>query len=98
MHVSNTHQHTGNSNALHKHSYSVLGACPSLFIFQSLLPSGRYNEVVEYTWTQPGFSPATGHFTQVVWRGSSMLGCAAQVCLNNITGTNFPRGTLVICR
>ena len=35
-----------------------------------------YNEVAQYSYGNPGFSHATGHFTQMVWIGSTSLGCA----------------------
>ena len=36
----------------------------------------RYNEVCDpgYDFTSPSFSGGTGHFTQVVWKGSTVLG------------------------
>lgn len=34
-----------------------------------------YSEIKSYNYNNPGFSMATGHFTQVVWAGSSELGC-----------------------
>ncbi len=34
-----------------------------------------YNEIKQYNFARPGFSGATGHFTQVVWKGSTELGC-----------------------
>ena len=36
----------------------------------------RYNEVCSpgYDFTSPSFSGGTGHFTQVVWKGSTVLG------------------------
>lgn len=34
-----------------------------------------YNEVSSYNYNKPGFSGATGHFTQVVWAASEELGC-----------------------
>ena len=34
-----------------------------------------YDEVKDYDYSSPGFSKATGHFTQVVWRASTGLGC-----------------------
>ena len=33
-----------------------------------------YNEKSKYNYNKPGFSAATGHFTQVVWKGSNQLG------------------------
>ena len=38
--------------------------------------SSRYNEVCEpgYDFASGGFSKGTGHFTQVVWKGSTELG------------------------
>jgi uncharacterized protein YkwD len=39
-----------------------------------------YGETVAYDFGAGGFSMRTGHFTQVVWRGSRGLGCAAASC------------------
>ncbi|KAK6532163.1 hypothetical protein TWF694_003323 [Orbilia ellipsospora] len=39
-----------------------------------------YNEGSLYNFSKPGFSEATGHFTQVVWRGTKQLGCAWVKC------------------
>jgi uncharacterized protein YkwD len=36
-----------------------------------------YAEIKKYNFKRPGFSGATGHFTQVVWKGSTSLGCGA---------------------
>ena len=44
-----------------------------------------YNEVGQYKFSAPSFSTATGHFTQMVWRGSREVGCASAVC----GGQNF---------
>lgn len=35
-----------------------------------------YNEVSKYNFNRPGFSSETGHFTQVVWKGTKQIGCA----------------------
>jgi glioma pathogenesis-related protein 2 len=34
-----------------------------------------YDEVKDYNYNKPVFSMNTGHFTQVVWKGSGELGC-----------------------
>jgi uncharacterized protein YkwD len=39
-----------------------------------------YSEVEAYDFAKPGFSLATSHFTQVVWRGSTKLGCGVTQC------------------
>lgn len=39
-----------------------------------------YRERDGYDFARGGFSMRTGHFTQVVWRGSQQLGCASATC------------------
>jgi|307.fasta_scaffold360476_1 hypothetical protein len=48
-----------------------------------------YNEIRQYNFSAPGFSSATGHFTQMVWRSSTQLGCAMANCSGE---------TLWVCR
>ena len=39
-----------------------------------------YDEIKGYSFKQPGFSMQTGHFTQVVWRGTTSVGCGKSQC------------------
>jgi len=39
-----------------------------------------YDEVKMYNYNQPGFTGATGHFTQVVWKSTKQVGCAKKFC------------------
>jgi uncharacterized protein YkwD len=39
-----------------------------------------YDEIKEYSFDRGGFSMNTGHFTQVVWRDTSEVGCAKATC------------------
>jgi hypothetical protein len=37
-------------------------------------------EEAQYNYANPGFSEATGHFTQQVWVGTSTIGCGVASC------------------
>jgi uncharacterized protein YkwD len=39
-----------------------------------------YDEVSAYKFPDGGFSMQTGHFTQVVWRGTQQVGCGRSQC------------------
>jgi len=34
-----------------------------------------YEGIKDYCWNNPGYDFKTGHFTQVVWRSTTRLGC-----------------------
>ena len=39
-----------------------------------------YDEMRRYNFGAPGFQKGTGHFTQIVWRGTREVGCAVANC------------------
>lgn len=49
-----------------------------------------YDEFKDYNYAQGDFSEATGHFTQLVWKGSQQVGCAQKDC-------GPSRGSYVVC-
>ena len=46
------------------------------------------DERTKYSWANPGFSMATGHFTQVVWKATTDVGCGWARCVF---------GTFLVC-
>lgn len=37
-------------------------------------------EVKEYNYSDPSFSEETGHFTQLVWKDTTTVGCDSRLC------------------
>lgn len=56
-----------------------------------------YNEVKQYNYASPRFSSATGHFTQVVWKNSTQLGCGASRGVKTMNGRKF-NAFYVVCQ
>ncbi|GAA5973097.1 hypothetical protein JCM8115_002582, partial [Rhodotorula mucilaginosa] len=38
------------------------------------------SEASLYNYTNPGYNDTTGHFTQMVWKGTTQIGCAEKYC------------------
>jgi uncharacterized protein YkwD len=54
-----------------------------------------YDEIKDYNFSRPGFSSGTGHFTQVVWRGSTEVGFGIARSGNGsfyVVGNYYPAG------
>lgn len=57
-----------------------------------------YNEVSLYDFAKAQYSDATGHFTQMVWKGSKRLGCAIQECTASEMGLGTQgKAQYVVC-
>ncbi|KAH3679300.1 hypothetical protein WICMUC_001124 [Wickerhamomyces mucosus] len=39
-----------------------------------------YDEISFYNYSNPGFTEETGHFTQVIWQNTTMIGCGYKDC------------------
>ncbi|GAA5864432.1 hypothetical protein JCM1840_000493 [Sporobolomyces johnsonii] len=54
------------------------------------------DEEAMYDYSKPtGFSEATGHFTQVVWKATTDVGCFFQTCLGLFTAGQY--GVYLVC-
>ncbi|KAI2620472.1 PR-1-like protein [Hypoxylon sp. NC1633] len=56
-------------------------------------------EASEYDYNSPGFGEDTGHFTQLVWRDTTDVGCGAVLCPGNggwyLACEYWPRGNVI---
>ncbi|KAF8426619.1 CAP domain-containing protein [Tirmania nivea] len=52
-----------------------------------------FDEWQDYPFDKPDFYSGTGHFTQVVWKAATKIGCAQKVC----NGANGTPGTYYSC-
>lgn len=53
------------------------------------------SERKQHNFNSPGFSPATGHFTQVVWKKTTDVGCGWKLCHG---GPRKANGYYVVCK
>ena len=51
-----------------------LFACYGMRITGKMMTDDWYNEVKQYDFNNPGYISGTGHFTQIVWKGSKQVG------------------------
>ena len=48
--------------------------CSGMLINGADMTTSWYDEISDYRFNNPGFQSGTGHFTQVVWKGSKQVG------------------------
>jgi pathogenesis-related protein 1 len=59
--------------------------------------SNWMGEVVNYNYSNPGFSSTTGHFTQVVWKATKQVTCALAACPKGTIFANYA-SRYIVCR
>ena len=55
------------------------------------------SEASSYNYSGNSCSNVCGHYTQVVWRDTTELGCAIKHCTTGSPFANFPNWDLVVC-
>lgn len=56
------------------------------------------DEREKYNWNDPGFSEKTGHFSQLVWKNTTTLGCGRKLCGTSswfLVCEYWPRGNVI---
>ena len=62
---------------------NLYGASPAGGATPAAVVDSWYGEVAQYNFARPGFGMDTGHFTQVVWRATSRVGCGVARCADS---------------
>ena len=62
-------------------------------MFIIYLTEQRGSDIANYNWNTPGYVSAADHFTQLVWKSSTKIGCARCV---GAKGKGFYK-TYVVC-
>ncbi|CAF1011591.1 unnamed protein product [Adineta steineri] len=94
-------EHSGDSFNGHSmgECLSVFYDTNGLYIKGSDPVNNWYNEIKDYNWGNPDASTGViGHFTQVIWKGSTRLGIGRALTSDNMTmyvvGNYFPGGNV----
>lgn len=90
-------KHSNTNNGENLFATFTTGAPPSAAAVASQAVGSWYNEVADYDYANPGFSGKTGHFTQVVWKGTTQVGCGAATGEKNFGG-NIYTAVYVVCQ
>ncbi|KAL6749588.1 CAP domain-containing protein [Haematococcus lacustris] len=75
-------------NCYFEHSYGPYGETLGLGSITMVIEQW-YDEICMYNYARPGWMPATGHFTQLIWARTRRIGCAVGYCP---TGSTDARG------
>jgi uncharacterized protein YkwD len=68
-----------NGTLVHSHN-PIYGENLALGFNTTAAVTAWYDEISLYDYNSPGFSTQTGHFTQVIWKSSTKIGCGWKDC------------------
>lgn len=55
------------------------------------------SEAADYTWASDTCTAVCGHYTQLVWRGTTSVGCASAACTTGSPFAGFSNWTFWVC-
>jgi uncharacterized protein YkwD len=90
-------KHSDTNNGENLYATYTTGSAPDAATLAAQAVTSWYNEVADYDYNNPGFSGKTGHFTQVVWKGSTDVGCGAAEGEATIGGNTYT-AVYVVCQ
>ncbi|KAL6762992.1 CAP domain-containing protein, partial [Haematococcus lacustris] len=85
-------------NCYFEHSYGRYGETLGLGDIMRVIDQW-YDELCVYSYANPRWFPTTGHFTQLVWRSTTRVGCAIGYCPMGSRDAigNWWDGPVVVC-
>ncbi|WP_226883580.1 CAP family protein [Allocoleopsis franciscana] len=89
------HSSTSNGENIYA-TYTTASSIPGDTLANNAVQSW-YSEVSKYDYANPGFSSGTGHFTQVVWKSSTEVGCGAAKGTKTMNGKLY-NAFYVVCQ
>ncbi|CAF4602544.1 unnamed protein product, partial [Rotaria sp. Silwood1] len=96
--ANNLFQHSGTSG-LGENLWTIWSSGAIRSVNGSSPTNSWYNEINSYNFGSPGFSSSTGHFTQVIWKGSKQLGIGIAFTSDNrtayVVANYYPPGNVI---
>jgi len=89
----NSFQHSGAAN-IGENLYSCAVTPNGECLLPGAATEAWYSEIEEYDFASPGFNPRTGHYTQVVWKATTMVGCGYAITSTSKNNTSI---SYVVC-
>ncbi|CAF3764503.1 unnamed protein product [Rotaria sp. Silwood1] len=96
--ANNLFQHSGTSG-LGENLWAIWSSGAIRSVNGSSPTKSWYSEISSYNFGSPGFSSSTGHFTQVIWKGSKQLGIGIAFTSDNrtayVVANYYPPGNVI---
>lgn len=93
------HSSSSQRNGAGENLYASFTTAPSIAAdtLAATAVQNWYKEVANYDYANPVFASNTGHFTQVVWKNSTQLGCGAAKGTKTMNGKLY-NAFYVVCQ